>query len=289
MGLDFEQTIAQPRPIGLTLFRASEIYGAEPFYHELIAGIDRVVRPHGLSVLLRVLPTREEELVQLGRWQREGIVSAVLLVDLIDDDERVAFVERSGIPAIVIGSPATAQQLPAIWTNDAVTMREAIDHLVAHGHRRLAHVTGPSELTHTESRVAAFASSTDLPEIDAVSLAGDYSRTSGFDAMQSLLAREERPTAVVFDSDVMALGGLQAAQEAGLRVPDDLSIVAWDDSAQCQLSDPPMSALSHDVQRIGEMAGSELLELLAGRPGSTREAPGAVFIERSTSGSAPLS
>lgn len=287
MGLDFEQTIAQPQPIGLTLFRASEIYGAEPFYHELIAGIDRVVRPHGLSVMLRVLPSREQELRQLERWEREEIVSAVILVDLIDVDERVAFVEGTGIPAIVIGAPDAANDLPAIWTNDAATMREAVDHLVAHGHQRLAHVTGPSELAHTRSRVAAFASSTDSPEIDALSLAGDYSRVSGYDAMRALLAVEVRPTAVVFDSDVMALGGLEAAQEAGIRVPDDLSIVAWDDSAQCQLSDPPLSALSHDVQRIGEIAGGELLELLAGRAGHTREAPPAVFIERSTSGPAP--
>lgn len=287
MGLDAEQTIAQPRPIGLTLFRASEIYGAEPFYHELIAGIDRVVRPHGLSVLLRVLPTREEELLQLGRWQRDGTVSAVILVDLIDDDERVAFVERSGIPAIVIGAPTTAQGLPAVWTNDAVTMHEAVDHLVSLGHRRLAHVTGPRELTHTLSRMEAFTLASDLPDVDTVSIGGDYSRASGVQAMQALLARDPRPTAVVFDSDVMALGGLLAVQEAGLRVPDDLSIVAWDDSSQCQLSDPPMSALSHDVQRIGEMAGEELLELLAGRVGTTREAPHAVVIERSTSGIAP--
>lgn len=287
MGLDSEQTIAQPRPIGLTLFRASEIYGAEPFYHELIAGIDRVVRPHGLSVLLRVLPTREEELVQLRRWQREGVVSAVILVDLIDDDERVAFVEQAGLPAIVIGSPATAQGLPAIWTNDAVTMHEAVDHLVSRGHERLAHVTGPHELRHTASRMEAFAVASDLPGVVTISIGGDYSRASGFDAMQALLARQPRPTAVVFDSDVMALGGLDAVQEAGLRVPDDLSIVAWDDSAQCQLSDPPMSALSHDVQRIGEMAGEELLELLAGHAGTTREAPHSVVIERSTSGQVP--
>lgn len=288
MGLDFEQTIAQPRPVGLTLFRASEIYGAEPFYHELIAGIDRVVRPQGLSVMLRVLPTRAEELVQLARWEREGTVSAVILVDVVDDDERVAFVRRTGLPAIVIGAPAAAKNLPAVWTNDSVTMRTAVDHLLAHGHRRLAHVTGPSELIHTASRVSAFVESTNLSGVEMVSLTGDYSRTSGFRATQELLAHDRRPTAIVFDSDLMALGGLEAAQEAGLHVPDDLSIVAWDDSAQCQLSNPPMSALSHDVQSIGEIAGGELLELFAGRPGRTVEAPQAVFIERSTSGDAPL-
>lgn len=288
MGLDFEQTIAQSRPIGLTLFRASEIYGAEPFYHELIAGIDRVVRPHGLSVMLRVLPTREEELAQLAHWQREGLVSALILVDVVDDDPRVELVRRSRIPAIVIGSPNAAGELPAVWTNDALTMAEAVDHLVGRGHRRLAHVTGPGDLTHTESRMEAFAALISDLDVNAVSLAGDYSRASGFAAMNALLAHDERPTAVIFDSDVMALGGLEAAQQSGVRVPEDISIVAWDDSAQCQLSDPPLSALSHDVQRIGEIAGTELLEILSGRPGRTREAPQAVFIERSTTGAAPV-
>jgi LacI family repressor for deo operon, udp, cdd, tsx, nupC, and nupG len=116
---------------------------------------------------------------------------------------------------------------------------------------------------------------------------GDYSLESGARAMAALLAGEEPPTAVVFDSDQMALGGVRATQEAGLAAPRDVSIVAWDDSAQCQLSEPALSALSHDVQRIGELAGESLLALLSGSPAPDREAPRATLVRRATTGPAP--
>jgi DNA-binding LacI/PurR family transcriptional regulator len=287
MGLDFDHTTANHRPVGLTLVRASEVYGAEPFYHEVIAGIDRIVRPQGLSVLIRVLPTREQELETIERWVREQTVSAIILVDLVAQDERLSAVARAGVPAVVLGSPTVARGLPAVWTNDAETMDQAVQHLVALGHRRLAHVTGPSELAHTASRKEAFERAGGERDLTLQSIEGDYSLESGARAMSALLAGAEPPTAVVFDSDQMALGGLRATQEAGLAAPRDVSIVAWDDSAQCQLSEPALSALSHDVQRIGELAGESLLALLSGAPAADREAPRATLVRRATTGPVP--
>ena len=287
MSLDSEPMPQLLRPVGLTLVRASEIYGAEPYFHELIAGIDRVVRPLGLSILLRVLPTREEELAVHRRWRDDGAVTAVILVDLSDNDERVRQVRELGLPAIVIGAPSTADGLPAIWTNDALAMRDAVEFLRGLGHTHLGHVTGPAELTHTRSRIGAFDEACRQPDMTTTSMGGDYSRESGERALTAMLAQTPRPTAVVFDSDVMAIGGLDAARRAGLRVPQDLSLIAWDDSAQCQLSDPPLSAMSNDVQLIGEMAGEALLEVLRGRAPDTQEAPRPVLVQRETTAAAP--
>ncbi|ROS54505.1 LacI family DNA-binding transcriptional regulator [Frigoribacterium sp. PhB24] len=285
-----------PRPIGLTLVRPSEIYGAEPYFHELTAGLDRVVRPRGHAVLLRVLPDRDAELELCRRWSAEGVVDAVVLVDLSVDDPRVSLVSELGLPAISVSSPTISNGLPAVWTNDDVAVQEAVEALASLGHVRLAHVSGPLRLAHSVARRDTFVSVCDDRGLTAATVTGDYSFESGERALAALLdgpvdsddqaveGAPAGPTAVVFDNDLMALGGLAEARRLGLNVPGDLSIVAWDDSAQCQLSEPALSALSHDVQRIGEMVGETVLAVLDGERPPTLEAPPIVFVPRATTG-----
>ncbi|NIJ04683.1 LacI family DNA-binding transcriptional regulator [Frigoribacterium faeni] len=282
-----------PRPIGLTLVRPSEIYGAEPYFHELTAGLDRVVRPRGHAVLLRVLPDRAAELDLCRRWSAGGVVDAVVLVDLSVDDPRVSLVAELELPAISVSSPAISSGLPAVWTNDDVAVEEAVDALASLGHVRLAHVSGPLGLAHSVARRDTFIAVCEERGLTASTMTGDYSFESGERALSALLDAQAGlddptapadPTAVVFDNDLMALGGLAEARRRGLRVPGDLSLVAWDDSAQCQLSEPPLSALSHDVQRIGEMVGETVLAVLDGQQPPTLEAPPIVFVPRATTG-----
>ncbi|WP_439693816.1 LacI family DNA-binding transcriptional regulator [Curtobacterium sp. SP.BCo] len=275
-------------PIGLTLVRASEIYGAEPWFHEFTAGIDQVVRPIGHSVLLRVLGSRTDELEWLRRWHADRAVAGVVLVDLVEDDPRVQLVADVGLPAIAVSSPAVSDGLPTVWTNDDAAMRTAVRALAGFGHRSIGLVSGPAELAHTVTRAAAFADACSEMEIAAHSASGDYSSESGGRAFESLFVDEQgSPTAVVFDNDLMALGGLAAARRAGLRIPEDVSLVAWDDSALCQLSDPPLSALSHDVQRIGRLVGEALAAILQGKKPPVVEAPPIRFVQRDSVAGAP--
>lgn len=280
---------ALPRPIGLALVRATEIMGAEPYFHEFIAGVERAVRPAGYSVLLNVLPDVDAELATYRRWSADGEVSAVILVDLEVDDGRPEFVRSLGLPAVVVGPPSAAEGFRAVWTDDDNAMRSAVEFLVGLGHERLGHVAGPAELLHTRIRQETFAQECARHGVTAASASGDYSRASGGRALRALLEGADRPTAVVVDSDLMALGGLDEAREAGLDVPGELSLLAWDDSAQCQLSEPPLSAVSHDVQVIGMLAGRELLEEIAGGASRAISSPGVVIVPRRSTGAPAVS
>lgn len=271
-------------PIGLTLVRASEIYGAEPWFHELTAGVDQVVRPLGRSVLLRVLATREDELVWLRQWHERRAVAGVVLVDLVDDDPRVALVRSLGLPAVAVSSPIVSDGLPTVWTNDDAGMRTAVRSLHALGHHVIGLVGGPEQLAHSVTRRQAFLEASDELGLTPRTASGDYSKESGASAFAALLHGDEPPTAIVFDNDLMALGGLAEAKRLGVDVPADVSLVAWDDSALCQLSEPPLSALSHDVQRIGGMVGEAVAAVLAGDSPSVLEAPAIEFVARASSG-----
>ncbi len=85
-------------------------------------------------------------------------------------------------------------------------------------------------------------------------------------ATRRLLSSAQRPTAVIYDNDVMAIAGLSVAQEMGLTVPGDLSIVAWDDSPLCRLVHPPLTALGRDIPAYGAHAARQLLAVVAGQP-----------------------
>ena len=137
---------------------------------------------------------------------------------------------------------------------------EAVQYLAALGHTRLAHVTGVSEFVHTGQRSAAFEQATTELGLHADILETDYSAESGARATRRLLSLPEPPTAIVFDSDLLAVTGLGVAQRMGFTVPDDVSIVGWDDSLISQVVHPPLTAITRDLTGFGA----------DGRPASAR-------------------
>ncbi|MET1016658.1 MAG: substrate-binding domain-containing protein [Leifsonia flava] len=273
-----------PRPIGLVLARPAEVLGDEPYFHELVAGAERVLRPLGRAVLMHVLPTREEEMACYERWASDGHVAGVLLVDLSPGDPRIELVRALKLPAVAISDPVSGGGLETVWTEDDLAMADAVRYLAGLGHTRIAHVSGPSTMAHTLLRNASFdATATDLG-LDRVRIECDYSERSGFEAVQTLAKAPESPTAIVFDNDLMAIGGLRSAQALDIFVPDQLSLLAWDDSALCQLATPPLSAMSHDVQGVGELAAKSIVNAIDGRPAGMVRADRAALVQRSTTG-----
>lgn len=250
-------------PVGLALVRDAEVLGTEPFFHEFIAGMERVLVPLGVPVLLQVVATVPEASERIRAWARYGQVQGVILIDLLPGDERVALVKRLGMPSVVIGDPVTAGGLPAVWAQDDLAMRDVVAGLIAAGHTHLGHVGGPAQMAHTIIRRRTFEAAAGHHGVRTTTFDGDYSEAAGVGAVTALAAMADRPTALVFDNDVMALGALHEAGRRGLAVPDDLSLVAWDDSALCQLAVPPLAAVSHDIQELGELVGNVLAEVLA--------------------------
>ncbi|MEO3854517.1 substrate-binding domain-containing protein [Acrocarpospora sp. B8E8] len=279
-------TATRPRagtPVGLALVRDAEVLGAEPFFHEFIAGMERILVPLGVSVLLQVVATVRQASDRMRAWAAEGQVQGMILIDLLPGDERVALVGELGMPTVVIGDPVTAGGLPAVWTQDEVAMRDVVAALVAAGHTHLGHVAGPAEMAHTIIRRRTFDAVAAEHGVRTTTFDGDYSEAAGVRAVTTLLGIDDRPTALIFDNDVMALGALHEASRLGLAVPADLSLVAWDDSALCQLAEPPLSAVSHDVQALGEMVGETLAEILSGAAPRVITAVPATLVVRGSS------
>lgn len=272
---------ARVHTIGLVLARPASMLGREPFYMEFIAGVESVLLERGYSLLLRLVDSVEDEVEVQREWWQGRRVDGSLLVDLQVGDPRVGTLSGIGLPAVVVGHPSLAGPFPAVWTDDGVAMTEAVRYLAALGHRRIARVGGPAALGHSAIRTAAFQAAADaLGLADARVVTTDFSGDDGSRATRSLLASPLRPTAIVYDNDIMAVAGLGVATEMHLGVPADLSLLAWDDSQLCELVRPRLSAMSHDVFRFGAQAAALLFEVLTGGEVSSRPAPGPVLVPR---------
>jgi DNA-binding LacI/PurR family transcriptional regulator len=152
-----------------------------------------------------------------------------------------------------------------VWSDDGSAMAMVVEYLAALGHRRVARVAGPAGLLHTELRSRAFAEVAGRLQLEsAVTVGTDYSPEQGAQATRRLLSGASRPTAVIYDNDVMAVAGTSVAHEMAVAVPGDLSVVAWDDSVLCEIVHPSLTVLSRDIMAYGARAAERLLALLDG-------------------------
>lgn len=238
--------------------------GVEPFFAELIAGIEERLSGEDRSLLLHVVRDHTTEIAAYRRWAAGSMVDAVIVVNLIADDPRLPVLLELGVPAVAVGGRRTGMPLSNVWIDDAQAMRDAVAYLVGLGHTHLAHASGPQELVHTRARSDAFDQECRGAGVAGTSIEGDYTEESGRTATTSLLRGAQPPTAIVYDNDIMALAGLSVAAELGMAVPQQLSLLAWDDSALCRLSHPTLSAMTLDVYAMGTQVADAVLNVLAG-------------------------
>jgi DNA-binding LacI/PurR family transcriptional regulator len=256
---------ASAKAVGLTLCRPARILSIEPFFMGLISGLEAELSARGFALTLQVVADQENEVAVYRRWWGERRVDGVFVFDLRDHDVRIPVLQELQLPAVVIGGPGETGSVPHIWSDDAGAITEAVRYLATLGHRRIARVGGLPDLLHTQTRTKAFdAVSASLGLDSAVTVPSDYTGEEGSRATRRLLIAADRPTAIIYDNDVMAIAGLAVAQEMGLGVPLDLSIVAWDDSPLCSLVHPPLTALSRDISEYGAHAARQLLAAIAG-------------------------
>lgn len=266
---------AKAGAVGLALARPAQILGLEPFFMQLISGIETVLAERSLALVLQVVPDVDAECEVYRRWWAEHRVDGVVVVDQRVADPRLRVLAELGLPAVLAGghSGRRGQRgLGSVRADESAGMRLVVEYLAALGHRRIARVAGLPELRHVAARTAEFNAVTAELALPATVVDGDFSGEVGARLARRLLSRPDRPTAIVFDNDVMAVAGLAVAQEMGLTVPAELSIVSWEDSPLCRLVYPQLTALSRDVPAFGAAAARSLAKILDGFPPEDLEA-----------------
>ncbi len=239
---------------------------ANPFFAQILQGAEEAAQAVGYAVLLgdtQHRPEREERYAQmLRRNEADGLI---VLGHRLPPTAR-AIVQQLGAAAPVVNGCEVdpALGIPSVHIDNAAAARAVMDHLYGLGHERIAVVGGPPDNPLHEQRlegVRAVAKARGRLR-SLVLMPGDFSVESGHAAGSELLARTPVPTAVFCFSDQMALGVLAACRDKGVRVPEDLSVVGFDDLASSRYLTPPLTTIRQPMREIGERSVNLLLAII---------------------------
>ena len=279
------QSLAQSRMrrIGLVLGYDPQLLSVEPYIMRLISGLGSALEEHDYSLLIRMSMDDDDEVSILEDWIATSNVDALLLLNLEIGDPRIELMKNNPqMPCLALADSSLTSGLPTLMSDDAAASGTIIRHLASLGHKNIARVAGPEELGHSYIRDAAFSEITTELGMRYRCLHTDYTPESGAEATKRLLSVEPRPTAIIYDNDVMALAGESVASVKGVRVPDDLSIISWDDSFMNVAAHPPITALSRNILESGRLAAQLMLKLIDGEDVENVEEPPYELIERAS-------
>ncbi|GAA2374381.1 LacI family transcriptional regulator [Catellatospora methionotrophica] len=274
------------RAVGLTMRRPSAAFHVEVFRRELISGVQSELMAREIGLALQFVDGLDAEIEVYRRWSADRRVAGVLLCDLVADDPRVALMAALDLPAVVVGGPVTGPRLSSVWSDDGAAVAASVRYLAGLGHRRITRVGGPPRMLHTVLRSETFLAACAQAGVRGTVLDSDYTGESGAQATRRMLSARERPTAICYDNDVMAVAGLAVAAEMGIAVPGDVSMMAYEDSPLCQVVHPPLTVLRRDIVGYGAHAARLLLDVIAGGPPTSVLDHAATLVARDSVGPA---
>jgi len=271
---------ARPRPlarngriIGLTnshLAGGRYPSGAETMLHEILGGAETAAQQRGYMVYT---------------WHNSGLliedagetffasVNGVVMTGGVVAPEVVEAIQRHKLPTTIVGGHVPEHPIPSVSGDVMRGTYLAVQHLIAHGHRRIGLVNGPTETYTSRERRAGYIEAlfdADLPADHTLICWQDgpdgFAPAAGQRATNALLALAEPPTAIVYASDSLAVGGQGVCQQLGLRVPHDISIVGFDDNPIAQATTPRLTTIRVDRVAWGARAIDRLIDSLEGRP-----------------------
>ncbi|GAA0963157.1 LacI family DNA-binding transcriptional regulator [Frigoribacterium faeni] len=292
--------------VGLVVHRDPFVLESDPFFGSFIGGLESVLDPRGYALILQMGSAADETLDRYRRLAAGRRVDGVFLNELVVDDPRVPLVQQLGLPAVGV-NPAAGFPLPAVRQDDSAGIRELVDHLVALGHRRFAHVSGPDRFVHARRRSAAWRDALVAADRDpGVVVEADFTYDGGARAAAQLLggggaggsARvgdgsvrvddpSERPTAVFCANDLAAIGFMAEADRLGVRVPDDVSVAGFDGIELGTYVRPALTTLTTAPRLIGAEAARLLLAAVDGDPVPDAEIDHARLLVRASTAPAP--
>ncbi|AYY15591.1 LacI family transcriptional regulator [Actinobacteria bacterium YIM 96077] len=239
-----------------------------PWAVEIIRGVEDVA--HGAGVGTVVSATHREPaaarqwLQNLRARESDGVILVISPLDSPMQEE----LHRLNVPMVVVdpagGSPL---ETPTIGASNWAGGLSAVDHLIELGHRRIGFVAGPRTLLCSRARLDGYRAGLEAAGIgidDALIREGDFYHESGFHGGRELLELDDPPTAIFASSDQMAFGVYEAVRQHGLRIPDDVSVIGFDDLPEARWSSPPLTTVRQPLAQMGVLAARNVLRLASG-------------------------
>lgn len=259
------RTLASQRSfvIGLVIPRSVQSLFGDPYFARLTQGIVQAANMFDHTVSLFLLESREIEDRIMPRITRPGFIDGLVVQSTAHDDKVLSRIVNSTIPHVVAGRPLDYENVTYIDVNNANGAFLAVEHLIKLGHQRIGTVTGPLNAAPGRDRKKGYLEALkqyDHPMDKSLIVEADFTEWGGYQATKQVLTAN--PDALFIASDQMGIGALQAIREAGLRVPEDIALVGFDDLPPALYANPQLTTIRQPIMRFGIAAVEMLIHLI---------------------------
>ncbi|MCX5140409.1 MULTISPECIES: LacI family DNA-binding transcriptional regulator [unclassified Streptomyces] len=252
--------------IALVVPESESRFFTEPYFSDIVRGVGAALADTEMQLLLTLVGS-DRERRRLAQYLTAHRVDGVLLVSVHADDPLPDLLEQLGMPAVMNGRRSATEPLPSVDSDNFEGARGAVEHLVSRGRRSIATITGRLDVYAAQRRLdgyrKALADAGHEPDERLIAPA-DFSEDGGVRAMRELLDRRPDVDAVFAASDLMAAGARQVLREAGRRIPDDVALIGFDDSAVARHMDPALTSVRQPIEEMGRTMTRVLLAEIAG-------------------------
>ncbi len=261
------------RKLNFVIFKANGlIIDDTPFFSLLIEGVQKECKKFGLEMSILNLDKREadyEEMVE--RIRRDGSAASILLGTELEDADLAVF-QDSKCPVLILDYWVSEMSFNGVLINNSDSARTAVEYLIGKGHREIGYLRGGFRIKAFRSREVGYQVALQKSGIErkpgytvtlSTTMDGAYRDMKAY-----LETRPVLPTAFFADNDMIALGAMKAMTEAGIRIPEQVSVIGFDDLPFCEIASPRLSTIRVSKQEMGQVAVRRLMEIIREPEGS---------------------
>ncbi len=260
--------------VGLIVPHSSQHVFSHLYFMEVLAGVSEVLDEAGMTLVLSTSLREDEEEEAYLKITRSQLVDGVILASAALADKNIARLQAGSHPFVFIGNYPLDASVPAVSIDDLNSARSAVAHLIGHGHRRIAHISGPLPHLSAADRFAGYKetlAAAGLPFRPEYLYEGEYGEESGRSGMRALLQLSEPPTALFAANDETAVGAIEVLRANGIVPGAAFPIVSFDDVMIARLLTPPLTTIRQPMRGLGAAAARLLLALLNNDPDIARQ------------------
>ena len=242
----------------------SRFFSDDEFFPRLVKGLADELERSGKQLIL-MLAHDPSSYARIEKYALAGHLDGVILGSMHGADPLPRELARVGVPVVVSGRPLGEHDVPYVDVDHRSAVREAVNYLLDSGRRSIATIAGPQDMVGGIERLDGYREALKAAQMLPVTAYGDFTRASGAQAMRELLDHETRIDAVFVASDLMADGAMRVIREAGLRIPEDIAVVGFDDIELAPFSEPPLTTVHQPVAELGAELARKVMALQAGK------------------------
>jgi DNA-binding LacI/PurR family transcriptional regulator len=260
--------------LGIVMPQSTERAFLNPFFPQALSGVSAAAHEQGYCILLSTGNNEEEQLHSIENIVMGGRVDGVIIMYSSVDNEALDTLRRLRTPVVVIGKPLKSKDVLYVDNDNVEACFQVTEKLIKNGHKKIAFISGSFKFVVSLDRLDGYMNALkkyDIPfKKEYVAELSEFVTSGAYESTKKLLELSERPTAFVTTDDVMAFGVMDAIKEVGLRIPEDIEIMSFNNVPSAELTNPSLTSVDIDAFSLGFEASRLIIEKIKGEADTDR-------------------